>query len=72
MRRLQKLDQTMKDLEDRLTETSMKDFVNVIVLSDHGMTPGNRPTVSSTFDPELDNPISTVQLSKHLKSKTYK
>jgi len=38
MAKLQELDQAMELLESRLMVTHMKGFVNVVVLSDHGMT----------------------------------
>ena len=36
MERLQEMDKAMEHLDSRLTVTKMKEWVNVVVLSDHG------------------------------------
>lgn len=39
MERLQEMDRAMEHLDSRLTVTNMKEWVNVVVLSDHGIRP---------------------------------
>jgi len=71
MRKLGELDQAMEHLESRLQVTHMKEFVNVVVLSDHGMTHGHH-TSHSTFDPESEEVINKVQLSNYLQDGQYR
>jgi len=71
MRKLRELDQAMEQLESRLMVTHMKDFVNVVVLSDHGMTHGHH-TAHSLFDPESEEVINKVQLSKYLQKNEFR
>ena len=54
----------MEHLENRLNATSMTDFVNVVIVSDHGMTYGHH----SPYEVE----IKKVKLSNHLKAGTYR
>ena len=54
----------MVHLEDRLNHTSMTEFVNVVIVSDHGMTSGHH----SPYGVE----IKKVKLSNHLQKGTYR
>ena len=54
----------MVHLEDRLNHTSMTEFVNVVIVSDHGMTYGH----SSPYELEMNK----VKLSNHLQKGTYR
>jgi len=62
--KLAQLDSALEHLENRLNDTHMTDFVNIVILSDHGMTYGHH----SPDDVE----IRKVKLSNHLKSGTYR
>lgn len=62
--KLRQLDSAMEHLENRLNATSMTDFVNVVIVSDHGMTYGHH----SPYEVE----IKKVKLSNHLKAGTYR
>ena len=58
----------MTHLEDRLNETSMNQFVNVVVMSDHGMTYGHH----APYEVERKVEIRKVKLSNHLVEGTYR
>jgi len=62
--KLRQLDAAMVHLEDRLNHTSMTEFVNVVIVSDHGMTYGH----ASPYELEMNK----VKLSKHLQKGTYR
>ena len=54
----------MVHLEDRLNQTYMNEHVNVVIVSDHGMTYGHH----SPYEVE----IKKVKLSNHLQKGTYR
>ena len=58
----------MTHLEDRLNETGMNQFVNVVVMSDHGMTFGHH----APYEVERKVEIRKVKLSNHLVEGTYR
>jgi len=62
--KLRQLDEAMMHLESRLNATTMTDFVNVVVVSDHGMTYGHHSP--------YDVPIRKLKLANHLKDGLYK
>jgi len=69
MAKLQELDQAMELLESRLMVTHMKGFVNVVVLSDHGMTHTHS---HYTAHSESEEVINKVQLSNYLQRRQFR
>ena len=53
------LDSSLVHLESRLNETRMRKFVNVVILSDHGMTYGHHSSNHSVQ-------ITKINLMRHL------
>ena len=67
-RKLRVLDRHIKNFLDRLHEVSMTDFVNVVIVSDHGMTYGSQPQASShpPHFPVEEYDIKKIQLGTAL------
>ena len=54
------LDSSLLHLDSRLNQTRMREFVNVVILSDHGMTYGHHSSNHSVQ-------INKINLMRHLK-----
>ena len=59
------LDSSLIHLEARLNDTYMRKFVNVVILSDHGMSYGYHPTEENVI-------VNKIKLTKHLQHGTYR